>query len=161
MTQTGDLVRDHHIGITLSMQTPHTLPVHLFIPSWSKQAGIFINGKQVGTGEGGSFFTLNRQWNDSDRIEIRFGFSFRIEHMPDDEQTIAIFYGPMLLAFQSPDEIWLKSSSSDIVSGLKVTDVQNLIFSLNDYGTTYQLRPLFAITDESYSVYVRTDRLSD
>lgn len=161
LTQTGDLVRDHHIGITLSMQTPHTLPVHLFIPSWSKQAGIFINGKQVGTGEGGSFFTLNRQWNDSDRIEICFDFSFRIEHMPDDEQTIAIFYGPMLLAFQSPDEIWLKSSSSDIVSGLKVTDVQNLIFSLNDYGTTYQLRPLFAITDESYSVYVRTDRLSD
>lgn len=161
LTQTGDLVRDHHIGITLSMQTPHTLPVHLFIPSWSKQAGIFINGKQVGTGEGGSFFTLNRQWNDNDRIEICFDFSFRIEHMPDDEQTIAIFYGPMLLAFQSPDEIWLKSSSSDIVSGLKVTDVQNLIFSLNDYGTTYQLRPLFAITDESYSVYVRTDRLSD
>lgn len=161
LTQTGDLLRDHKAGITLSMKKSSKLVLRLFIPSWSKQTAIFVNGERAGTGTPGSFFTLQRKWSDGDRIEIRFDFGFRIEPMPDDDRTIAVFYGPMLLAFQSPDEIWLKGSASDVASGLKVTDAQNLVFSLDDGGTTYRLKPLFEVTDEPYSVYVRTRKLTE
>lgn len=161
LSQTADLVSSQQAVFTFSLEQPCELPVSLFIPSWSRETRILVNGEPAGEGTPGSFFTLVRQWHDSDRLELRFSFDFRIARMPDDDRLTALFYGPMLLAFRSPGEIWLEGSPEELLPHLQVADSRELSFTLDNGGTQYRLKPLFRIVDEPYSVYVRTGRLTD
>lgn len=161
ISQDGDFIREQKAEFTLKLESAQDLTINLFIPSWSRHTQIFVNDILEGTGSPNSFYTLNKEWNDGDRISIQFNFDFHIKHMPDDENMIAIFNGPILLAFQSPDEICLTGSSADIKALLTVSDKTKLQYTLKNGDKLYQLRPLFEIKDEHYSVYVRTNKLLD
>ena len=70
-------------------------------PHWAKDGvEIDINGKsQRIDATPGNFLEISRTWKDGDRIDVRMPFSLkRLETMPDDEDRIAAFYGPLLLA---------------------------------------------------------------
>lgn len=159
LSQDKDFIYSHEAEIKLNMSSRQKLNINLFIPSWSYKTKIYVNGKLQGTASPNSFFSLDRIWNDNDSISIKFDFNFRIEHLQNDENTIAIFYGPLLLAFESKKEIVLYGDAKDILNDLKIENENDLIFVLNNGEDKYYLKPLFFITDESYSVYVQTNRL--
>lgn len=81
-------------------------------------------------------------------------YSFHIKSMPDDENVIAIFYGPMLLACESQSELILRSNKDEIIKNMVVENIRELMFKLTDNGKVYLLRPLFDIDEQSYGVYV-------
>ena len=159
--QEGNFIQDHQARLNLKLKNPQSLSLNLFIPSWSKNTKVCINDELECSAAPNSFFTLNRKWSDNDYINIDFDFDFRIESMSDDPNRIAIFYGPMLLAFLHPSEISLYGTPDEILPHLRVSNPDKLEFTLENSDKIYNLKPLFAIQNESYSVYVRSNKLSD
>lgn len=89
-------------GTTLifSCEEPVSLTLQIRYPHWAQNGmEIRVNGRRTRVREQpGSFVAINRTWNDGDRVEVIFPFSLRLETMPDDENRIAVFYGPVVLA---------------------------------------------------------------
>ena len=89
-------------GTTLvfSCEDPVDLTLQLRYPQWA-EAGmeVFVNGRKTGfRGEPGSFVGIRRTWRDGDRVEVKIPFTLRLEPMPDDDDRVAVFYGPVVLA---------------------------------------------------------------
>ncbi|PHN04141.1 glycoside hydrolase family 127 protein [Flavilitoribacter nigricans] len=74
--------------------------LYLRYPYWAQEGvNVTINGEaQTVEAAPGSFLAIDRSWKNGDKIRIDFPFSLRLEAMPDDEDRIAVFYGPVLLA---------------------------------------------------------------
>ena len=65
----------------------------------------------------------------------------------------AVFYGPMLLAFETRDEVILKGNKDEILAGLSFADSESGRFVLKNGEREFRLRPLFDVDKESYGVY--------
>jgi hypothetical protein len=72
--------------------------------------------------------------------------------IPDDKNVIALFYGPVLLAFGTDKELILKGTHESILKSL-VKEKEDFSFKLNNNGIAYNLTPFYKITGESYGVY--------
>lgn len=60
---------------------------------------VSINGKKEDVqSQPGSYVTLKREWKDGDEVEVRLPMSLRLEALPDDPNTVALLYGPIVLA---------------------------------------------------------------
>ena len=46
----------------------------------------------------GSYITLDRRWEDGDRIEVTYPMRLAMERMPDNPRKGALLYGPVVLA---------------------------------------------------------------
>lgn len=86
--------------LTFEMEADRAFTLYLRYPHWAEQGvDIEINGKpQTVEAQPGSFLAIERTWKDGDEVKLSFPFSLRLEAMPDDEDRIAVFYGPVLLA---------------------------------------------------------------
>jgi len=69
-------------------------------PRWAAApVTLSLNGKPVAIAPGDSpYVTVDREWSDGDRVEVRLPMGIRLEATPDDPDTLALFYGPVLLA---------------------------------------------------------------
>jgi uncharacterized protein len=151
--QTGNFPENSGVEFTIIAKEKTELELNLFIPSWAQKVEVAVNGEMQNvktTPE--SFFSLKRQWEDNDRVSLDFEYDFHLKTMPDDENVIALFYGPMLLAFESGSELILKGDHKTILSNIS-PDEKNGVYHLKNNGATYTLRPLFHIEDEMYGVY--------
>jgi uncharacterized protein len=86
--------------LTFKSDAPVKLAVRIRYPSWA-QSGITItvNGKRQNVeSKPGSYVTVEREWKTGDTIVARMPMSLHIEAMPDDLKTIAVLYGPIVLA---------------------------------------------------------------
>jgi uncharacterized protein len=154
LEQTGNFPTDSSIDFTISAKKKSAFNLKLLVPSWAKKADVYINNKKQNIHiTPGSYISLNREWNDNDKIRLVFHYDFYIKNMPDDKNVIAIFYGPVLLAFESTSELILKGDNDNILSKLSIADSKSNSFHLLNNGKTYLLRPLYDIEAESYGVY--------
>ena len=89
-------------GTTLIIKAEKKVPLllHIRIPYWAaKPFTVRINGKkQRISGEPGSYLTLNRTWQNGDRVKIDMPMSLHLHPMPDDRSLAAIMYGPLVMA---------------------------------------------------------------
>lgn len=151
--QTGNFPENPNVELTLSAKNTTEFEFRLFIPSWAKKVDVAVNGEMQNiksTPE--SFLSLKRQWQNNDKISLVFEYDFHLKTMPDDENVIALFYGPMLLAFETGSELILKGNHNTILSNLSVVE-KNSMFHLKNNGLTYTLSPFFHIENETYGVY--------
>ncbi len=75
------------------------LAVKLRYPSWSGRPTVRVNGKSVRVKQHpGSYITLDRRWEDGDRIEVTYPMRLAMERMPDNPRKGALLYGPVVLA---------------------------------------------------------------
>jgi uncharacterized protein len=150
--QHGDFPADSLVEFIVSVEKETAFNLNLLIPAWAKKVDVYINDqKQKANVIPSSYYSINRKWKSNEKIKLVFHYDFHIQLMPDDKNMLAIFYGPTLLAFETPAELILKGTKEEIVKGLSVSD--NNTFRLIDCGKTYVLRPLFDIVEQSYGVY--------
>ena len=157
--QVGNFPENPVVEFIVSSKEKMDFELMLFIPSWAKKVEVSINGKKQKvktTPE--SFLSLKRKWKDNDKVSLVFEYDFHLKTMPDNENMIALFYGPMLLAFENGSEMVLKGDHKTILSELSKGEKTN-VFNLRNSGTTYSLRPLFNIEDEMYGVYATIKNL--
>ena len=92
LEQTGNFPENPTVEFTLSSKNNASFQINLFIPSWAKNAEVFINGeKQDVEINPNSYAELNRMWNDNDKIKLVFQFEFYAKAMPDNENVISLF----------------------------------------------------------------------
>jgi hypothetical protein len=156
---------------------PWTL--RLRIPGWTSEAAqVRINGKAVeAMAAPGSYLELTRAWKAGDRIELQTPMALRKEAFPDDPETFAVLYGPLVLAQQiplgaaAPAERWgngvsLRASPppvepaalpADVLAGLRRVSADALTFEAEVAGRKIQFKPV-GESFERYAAYSRTAR---
>ncbi|MBZ5584129.1 MAG: glycoside hydrolase family 127 protein, partial [Acidobacteriia bacterium] len=87
-------------ALLVTASKPVAMAIRLRVPSWLKSSPtVKLNGRALeASAAPGSYFTLNRTWKTGDRIEMALPMELSIEAMPDEPQTQAVLYGPLVLA---------------------------------------------------------------
>lgn len=151
LEQKGNFPKDRELEFTISVKKKSAFALKLLIPSWARKADVYINNeKQTVAIKPGSYISLTREWKNNDKVHLAFHYDFYIKAMPDDKNVLAIFYGPILLAFETSSELILKGTHAEIIKNLSCSGDT---FQLVNDGKTYVLRPLYDIEAQSYGVY--------
>jgi DUF1680 family protein len=87
--------------LTVKTDKPKRLDIRIRVPYWAKQgATAKTDGTTISTKEPGGYLTIDREWQDGDKLEITIPMSLHTHPMPDDDTLVAIMYGPLVLAGQ-------------------------------------------------------------
>lgn len=82
-----DYPKNGKVTITVSLSEPEQFQMLIRNPYWSENTVAFINGKEVEISKG--YISLERVWNDSDRIELEFDFRTKAVYpIPYKEQVL-------------------------------------------------------------------------
>jgi hypothetical protein len=140
--------------ITISAKKSTSFVLKLFIPSWAnKQSRILVNGKPFKTKiKPVSFVSIDRTWKRGDTVELLFDFQFYMKSMPDNENVVALLYGPILLAFETEKEIILKGNHETILQNLTKNEGE-FSFTMQNNKQLFKLKPFYGVTNQSYGVY--------
>ena len=86
--------------LKISAAQPVNLALKVRHPAWAvKGLMVSVNGdKQSVHSTPGSYFTLQREWRDGDKVEIQFPMTLHTEPLPGVSNTVAVLYGPIVLA---------------------------------------------------------------
>ena len=86
--------------LTLETKTPVNMPVYFRYPEWvSSGLVVKINGKQVSIKQSqGSYITLDRKWQNGDKLEVTFPMKLKLSATPDNPDVVSVSYGPIVLA---------------------------------------------------------------
>jgi DUF1680 family protein len=167
----------------LTFQCTNGLPLTLNIryPSWA-QAGMLlsINGaSQTVTNSAGSYVSITRNWQNGDSVQIRFPMTLRTESLQDTTNTVALFYGPILLAgilgtngmpasdFAAGQLDLVGTAIPAVTVPLVVADIPTLLsntVSTSDQPLTFQTKglgqpreitlvPFYQVQHQRYAVY--------
>ena len=167
--------------LTLQPDPPRRLAVKIRYPAWA-QSGITVtvNGRneQV-SATPGSYLTVERQWKKGDVIQVRLPMGLHQEAMPDDAKTVALLYGPLVLAGDlgreglsesvryGPSAPPMRRVTPIEVPALVVADPQTLLAGVKPIpGTAVAFRtegigrprdlalvPFYKASDQRYTVY--------
>ena len=85
--------------LNFKTESPVELALKIRWPAWAGQIAVRVNGKkQTISGAPGSYVSLNRQWQNGDRVEIQLPMKLHTEPLPGASNIVAVLYGPIVLA---------------------------------------------------------------
>ncbi len=85
--------------LNFKTQTPMQLVLKIRWPAWSGKISVRVNGKkQKISGAPGSYVSLDREWQNGDRVEIQLLMKLHTEPLPGATNIVALLYGPIVLA---------------------------------------------------------------
>jgi len=154
LEQRTDFPEVSKTSFLISTDSPVNFALQLFIPSWANgQSKIFVNGEPFKTiVKPLSFLKIDRIWKDGDIVELLFDYQFHLKSMPDKPNVVALFYGPVLLAFETAKELILKGTQEEILHSFS-KHPNEFTFSLKNNDIDYKLVPFYRLTNQSYGVY--------
>ncbi|MFL6601105.1 MAG: beta-L-arabinofuranosidase domain-containing protein [Steroidobacteraceae bacterium] len=77
-------------------EAPATLTLR--IPGWCGGPGLTLNGNPLPCTPKSGYVRTSRVWKSGDVVELRLPATLRTESTVDDAQTVALLYGPLVLA---------------------------------------------------------------
>jgi DUF1680 family protein len=110
--------------LTIKADRPAQLTLNIRRPDWCPEISWKVNGRSLPakpTPEG--YLQVEREWRTGDVVEVSLPMSIRTEALPGAPGTVAILYGPIVLAGAL--------GSAGIAPG------SDLIVSERDYGTVF------------------------
>ena len=154
------------LKMQLEKETEMTL--QLRIPGWlAGEAVILVNDTEVYRNNDSCLFVpLKRVWKDGDIIRILLPKAVKTFPLPEDENTVAFLYGPVVLAGLCEEERILHVPAGSTPEQLLTHDNEREWGSWKStFRTTGQERgirfvPLYEVGYEPYSIYfpVKSDR---
>jgi uncharacterized protein len=160
---------------------PTKLTLQVRVPYWATNGiGVKINGEEQRYAQSPapqSYLPLDRTWNDGDKVEITLPMNLHLYHAIDDPSSVAIMYGPIVLAgelgrenFPKSDQARgqsdlsgdhvprvprLVSDTDDLNSWIKPVPGEDLAFATVNAGkpNDVNLIPLYALHHQRYTVY--------
>ena len=167
--------------LTLQPDRPLRLAVKVRYPAWARSGiTVTVDGRnEKVSATPGSYLTIERQWKKGDVIQVRLPMSLRQQAMPDDPKTVALLYGPLVLAGDlgreglsesvryGPSAPPMRRVTPVEVPALVVADPQGLLASVRPVpGAPIGFRtegigrprdlsliPFYKASDQRYSVY--------
>ena len=98
------------IAVTVEPSMPVRFPLHLRMPTWCARPTVSVNGERVSPAVHNGFALLDRIWRASDRIELKFPMSLRLEGGFDHVggkpigRWNSVCHGPLLYALGVPEK---------------------------------------------------------
>lgn len=84
--------------LTVNVKQPTKLKLQVRVPGWADK-GVTVSGVAgVTSRPGDAFITIDRIWNDGDAITVKMPMSLKAHKAIDDPSTVALLYGPVVLA---------------------------------------------------------------
>jgi DUF1680 family protein len=166
--------------LTFRSGKPVRLALKVRYPSWARSGMmVTINGEREPVqAKPGSYVAIEREWKDGDTVEIRLPMSLRMEAMPDDPKTVALLYGPVVLAgdlgkegvdaaqrygpltpemvrARTPEVPVFLGDVKDVLARVKPVSGALLTFRTSGLGRPrdVSLVPFYTIFDRHYTVY--------
>jgi hypothetical protein len=142
-------------SIAIALDKPVAFPVYVRVPAWAgEKTTIAVNGKRFMSGaEPGRFATLQRTWENGDRIEIEFDMPVMLEAVDAQHKNlVAPVRGP--LALFSVGAVPRDLRWEDLLRMARTGSTDWQVKSTNGELT---LRPFTAIRDEHYRLYLELE----
>ena len=164
--------------LKFNVSKPTSFAVKIRHPGWATEGvAVSINGKKQSVSSApGSYFTLQREWHDGDKVEIQFPMALHTELLPGTSNLVAILYGPIVLAGElgtnampnpitrrqtdysklpAPAAPVLVGDLGDLLKRIKPVADKPLAFRTEGLGQPrdFTLIPLYQLHRERYSVY--------
>ncbi len=167
--------------LTLRCKQPVHLALKIRYPAWAAGFEVSVNGKpEVVQASAGSYVTVEREWHDGDRIDVRIPMSIRLEALPGSSDMVAIMYGPIVLAgalgTQDMPDVYnndyhtrtalinrlvpppvpiLVGSEADVIAGIQPVPDKPLTFHTSGTGSPndVELIPFYRLHHQRYTVY--------
>lgn len=98
---------DDEIQFEFSIARPVSFPFHLRIPSWCREAVVMLNGKVLRTAPGGQIITLERVWENFDRVTLQLPMEVTTSNWGKNSRTVE--RGPLVYALKL-GERWEKGT---------------------------------------------------
>ncbi len=139
------------------------LTLALRIPSWCPRPELSLNGAAVPVRPHAGYVRVQRVWRRGDVLSLILPFALRIEPTADDPKTVALLYGPMVLAadlgaatekWRGAAPVWVGETPLDHV---RQQDARTATFVTNHLGRPddLTLRPFTLLYDRNTAVYFR------
>jgi uncharacterized protein len=136
--------------------------IRIRVPSWaSGKMSIMVNGREVGSGKPGTYFVIDRKWENGDSISFNLPMDFRITKYTGlekgfEENHYAIEYGPILMAMvgvkAKKSDIGVKAGPENIKELLKPVQGKPLHFSIEG-SSEFEYWPYFEVQEEPFSCF--------
>ncbi|MGD0583086.1 MAG: beta-L-arabinofuranosidase domain-containing protein [Bacteroidales bacterium] len=168
ITQKTGFPAEQGTTLEFNCNIPVKLKINVRYPGWAVNGiGIKVNGinKRV-NGKPGTFVEVEKIWKTGDRMEIELPFTLRLEPMPDDNNRVAVMYGPLVLAGDLGPLQDSLAGNPDYVPVMVIekrdpsTWTKPVEGKINTFRTLsagrprdIELRPFYTFYDRRYSVY--------
>jgi DUF1680 family protein len=97
------------------------LTLSLRIPAWCSKPGVTVNDRAVADAPSGGYVRITRTWKSGDVVALRIPAAIRTESTVDDERTMAILYGPLVLAGDLGPATTSWSGQAPVLVGSNIT----------------------------------------
>ena len=102
---------EEKIDFTIGTKKAVKFPFQVRIPGWCKNPSIYINNKKIDAVlKAGQFYTLNREFNNGDKITLSIPMNVKITSWPNN--GLAVERGPIVYSYPIPATV-------DTVNGYK------------------------------------------
>jgi uncharacterized protein len=136
--------------------------VSLRIPGWCERPKLSVNGRDLAVSVADGYLRLRRSWKTGDVIRLVLPRTLRMEPTPDDSGTVAMLFGPLVLAgdLGPATERWDGLApvlvGNDISRGI-VPTAEPAVFRTQSlvHPTDLALRPFTFQHDNNTAVYFR------
>jgi DUF1680 family protein len=99
ITQATRFPDEPRTKLTIASSTPVDLTLNIRHPAWCETATIKVNGQIQSTSPNpGAYIAVKRTWSDGDVVEVELPMALRTEPLPGSTDTLAVSYGPIVLA---------------------------------------------------------------
>jgi DUF1680 family protein len=86
------------VALTVTQARDSVSAISLRIPAWCENPSLSVNGRDMASAVADGYLRLRRRWNSGDVIRLNLPRKLRIEPTPDDPDTVAVLFGPLVLA---------------------------------------------------------------
>ncbi len=95
---------EERVRFRVEPETSVEFPLSIRIPSWAKKATVKINGKGMGSSEGGKFAYLHRTWKKGDVIELDLPMSIETKSWAQRPNTLSVYRGPLAYSLKIEED---------------------------------------------------------
>jgi len=182
ITQVTAFPDEPRTTLKVNLSSPKKFTLAVRVPNWVEAGALklSVNGKGIDTlAQPGTYAEVKREWKDGDALTVELSMRLRTEMLPNSNDYVSLFYGPILLAAKLGSEGLAESDFhsgtsmpakdklpaaqipvmvrpvSEIVKHIRPVKEKPLVFVTQALckPSEVTLMPLNRIYDERYSLY--------
>lgn len=106
------------VELVLSLSRTAKFPLLLHIPGWAAGSSLLVNGEEQPGARPSTFYRLEREWKDGDRVVLRMPMEVRVLAGP--RKLVSVFRGPLLFGLKIGEQ-WQQYAGQEPHASYEVT----------------------------------------
>ncbi len=154
------------VKVTAGCARPTAMKLRVRVPGWATGTmAVMVNDEPAGSGQPGSYLTLDREWKDGDVVRFTLPAGFHVEEYTGVDQIAghkrySLTWGPLLMAATGAKDAALRlpsgSSAAELGRFLVAKENAPLRFEVEgNPGVTYM--PYMQVEDEEFTCFPVVD----